>query len=81
MSLRDVSGGPVLGSLEALRDDLAVKLDMCGSMRDYAALSARYLDVLKRIDEKVAGPAGASGSPESAVDEFTQARNRRRGSA
>jgi hypothetical protein len=38
-------------ALEHLRDDLAEKLDLCESMRDYAALSQRIMDVLKQLDE------------------------------
>ncbi len=45
-----VSGGE-LESLRALRDDLAVKLGECDSMRDYAALSLRFMDALRRISE------------------------------
>lgn len=51
------ASGDRLETLVALRDDLAEKLDMCESMRDYAALSMRMLEVLKQVDELTEEPA------------------------
>lgn len=45
-------------ALVALRDQLAVDLDECASMRDKAALAQRFLDVLEQIaDIDRAAPA------------------------
>lgn len=50
MSLSDAVGsGSERRALEALRDALAVQLDVCESARDYAALSLRLMDCLSRI--------------------------------
>lgn len=50
-ALADVAAaGDRAATLKALRDSLAVDLDTCDSMRDKAALSARFLDVLAQID-------------------------------
>jgi t-SNARE complex subunit (syntaxin) len=50
--LRDAAAsGDRRKALEELRNDLAEKLDLCESMRDYAALSQRLMDVLSQIDE------------------------------
>ena len=52
MALVDAAGsGSELTLLEALRDDLARQLDECDSSRDYAALSLRLMDAVKRISE------------------------------
>jgi hypothetical protein len=39
-----------LRALKTLRDSLAADLDACASMRDKAALSQRFMDVLEQID-------------------------------
>ena len=64
-----VSGGDRRKSLEALRDRLAVDLDVCESARDVAALSQRLMDVLKQLDE-LGAPADESEG--TVLDEFTK---------
>lgn len=75
MSLNSVvSGGDELETLRVLRDALAVKLDECDSMRDYAALSLRFMDVLVRISELEARVPEREGS---ALDDITARRKAR----
>lgn len=65
--------GETLASLEAVRDQIAVDLALCESMRDKAALYLRLADVLKTIDElRPAKPKG------DAVDEIAARRAARR---
>lgn len=45
-----VSSGDYLRALEATRDEIALDLDACESMRDKAALYLRLADVLQRIE-------------------------------
>lgn len=51
MSLSEASPNGRLAGLIALRDRLANEIDQCDSSRDVAALSIRFMDVLKQIDE------------------------------
>ena len=65
--------GDALASLEATRDQIAVDLEMCESMRDKTALYARMTDVLSRIEElKPPKPKG------DVVDEIAARRSARR---
>ena len=75
MSLFDAAqSGVELTALEALRDDLALKLDDCDSLRDYAALSLRLLDTLRRLSELQPGvPVERS----SVLDELAKRRSAR----
>lgn len=73
MSLRDTSASDEVSALESLRDRLAGDIDDCESARDVASLSARYVEVLKRISE-IQGKAPAE---RSAVDEIAARRRRR----
>lgn len=63
-----------LAGLRALRDSLAVRLDGCTSDRDYAALSQRFMDALKQIDDITGGAKQA----ESPADEIARRRAARR---
>lgn len=51
MSLSESVSSGRIASLEALRDRLAREIDGCESSRDVAALSNRFQDVLREIDE------------------------------
>lgn len=51
MSLAESVSSGRIASLEALRDRLAQEIDGCESSRDVAALSNRFQDVLREIDE------------------------------
>lgn len=74
MSLKETAAtGKRLETLQALRDHLAQAIDACDSMRDLAALSRQFADVLQQID--------ALAEPEKkgdAVDEIAQRRAARR---
>jgi hypothetical protein len=59
-----------------VRDQIAADLDVCAAMRDRAALYARLVDVLARIDELA--PATPKGD---SVDEIARRRAARRASA
>ena len=59
MNLSEASQEGRLASLAALRDRLATEIDQCSSMRDVAALSQRFMDVLKQIDELGGGEKAA----------------------
>lgn len=75
MSLREVTEtGVELDALRALRDRLASELDSCESSRDVAALSARLVEVLKRVAEVEAKVPAAK----SALDEISDRRARRK---
>ena len=63
-----VAKGNARASLEALRDLLAGQIEGCDSGRDVAALSARLLDVLARLD---ALPAAVKGT---VLDEVAERR-------
>lgn len=51
MSIKDAVDGGRTAALRALRDRLATEIDGCESSRDVAALSNRFQDVLREIDE------------------------------
>ena len=75
MSLVDaVESDSELVALKALRKALAKQLDECESMRDYAALSLRLQDTLKRISE-LQGKSPARSSP---LDEISARRERKK---
>lgn len=75
MSLRDeATKGDRLQSLITLRDMLAADLDFCESMRDKAALSLRFMDVLEQIAEIEKAQPAREGT---ALDEFTRRRTER----
>lgn len=63
-----VARGELRASLEAFRDLLAGEIEASDSGRDKAALSARLLDVLTRLDGM---PAPAEGT---ALDELAKRR-------
>lgn len=66
-------------ALVALRQKLAVEIDMSESARDLGTLSARFLETLERIqviDDKRSEPKGGG-----ALDEFTKRREARRAPA
>jgi hypothetical protein len=63
-----VAKGALRPSLEALRDVLAAQIETCDSARDVAALSARLMDVLARLD---AMPAPVEGT---VLDELAKRR-------
>lgn len=65
---KTVAGGNLLASLVAARDFLAGRLEVCDSDRDVAALTARLLEVMTRID---AIPAAVKGTP---LDELAERR-------
>jgi hypothetical protein len=67
-----VAGEDYGRSLRALRDWLAGQLDGCDSKRDAAALSARLLDTLERIE------AIPNKAEVSAADEIAKRRASRR---
>lgn len=68
-----------LDGLEALRDTLAIQIENTRSGRDLAALAARFTDVLAQIEELAGGTCVAGTvATVTAVDEFTDRRNRRR---
>ncbi|BDX30942.1 hypothetical protein TUM20985_14890 [Mycobacterium antarcticum] len=72
-----VRDGDSIASLQAIRDQIAVDIDLCGSMRDKAALYLRLADVIGRIDELK--PLDAKGD---AIDEIAARRaDRRSGTA
>lgn len=71
-----VRQGKTFESLEALRDQIALDLEACESMRDKAALYLRMADVLARIDE--VRPVEVKGD---AVDEIAARRAARRASS
>lgn len=63
-----------LKALRALRRSLALQLDACESNRDFAALSLRLQDTLKRISElKSSAPAAVSS-----LDEIRARRERKK---
>jgi hypothetical protein len=70
-----VAAGETLAALEAMRDQIAIDLQSCESMRDKAALYLRLDGVLKSIDE--IRPAIVKGD---AVDEIAARRAARRAS-
>ena len=63
MSLSESVGSGRLAGLTALRDRLASEIDQCDSSRDVAALSIRFMDVLKQIDELNGAESSASDGP------------------
>lgn len=75
MSLLDaVESDDELKALRALRKALAAELEDCDSKRDYASLSLRLADTLKRITElKSVAPAESS-----ALDEIRARRERKK---
>ncbi|MGO3147096.1 MAG: hypothetical protein ACTIJ6_05385 [Leucobacter sp.] len=75
MSLSDAAAtGDEVQALEQLRDDLAMKLDACESLRDYAALSLRFMDTVKRITELKGEKPVSKGS---VLDELSKRRSAR----
>lgn len=72
--LEAVESDDELTALKALRKDLAKQLDDCDSKRDYAALSLRLQDTLKRISE-LKSKAPAAVSP---LDEIASRRARKK---
>ncbi len=56
--------------MKALRDRLAVDIDVCVSARDVSSLSQRFMDVLEQIDS-VAGKSQQKGTP---LDELKKRR-------
>lgn len=63
-----------LKALRALRRSLAEQLDVCESNRDFAALSLRLQDTLKRISElKSTAPVAVSS-----LDEIRARRERKK---
>lgn len=75
MSLLDaVESDDELTALKALRKGLAIQIEVCESNRDYAALSLRLQDTLKRISE-IQGKAPAATSP---LDEIASRRARKK---
>lgn len=75
MGLLDaVESDDELKALRALRKEIATQLEDCDSKRDYASLSLRLQDTLKRISElKAAGPTKSS-----ALDEIRARRERKK---
>jgi uncharacterized protein HemX len=71
-----VAKNELLPGLQAVRDQIAADLEACAAMRDRAALYARLVDVLARIDELA--PAIPKGDT---VDEIARRRADRRASA
>ena len=71
VSVSEASRGGELEALRALRDDLALKLDQCDSLRDYAALSLRFMDALERISVLESGMPEREGS---VLDELAKRR-------
>lgn len=67
--------GDRLTALRALRDRLAMDLDVCDSARDVAALSQRLMDVLAQIETIEKAQPAEKGTP---LDELN-ARRRARG--
>ena len=72
--LEAVESDDELTALKALRKDIATQLEDCDSKRDYAALSLRLQDTLKRITEL----KGRAPSKVSAVDEISARRARKK---
>lgn len=73
MSLHEViATGDLLKSLEGIRDQIAVDLDACESMRDRVALYLRLESVLARIEEAKPDAKG------DVVDEIAARRSARR---
>lgn len=70
------SSGDRRSALEALRDDLAAQLDDCGSKRDYAALSQRFMDVVKQLDELDRIPRSEDDTPLSLFQRRLEQRQR-----
>jgi hypothetical protein len=68
-----LSLGTTVACFEALRDQIALDLEVCSSMRDRAALYLRLIDVLKVLAEL--RPAVVEGD---AVDEIAARRSARR---
>lgn len=72
--LKAVESDDELRALKALRRGLAEQLESCESKRDYAALSLRLQDTLKRISEiRSATPAQVSS-----LDEIRARRERKK---
>lgn len=57
-------------ALRALRDRLAVDIDVCVSARDVSSLSQRFMDVLEQLDA-LAGKSQQRGTP---LDELKKRR-------
>lgn len=73
-SLPDAVTTGELEGLRALRERLASEIDSCDSARDVAALSARLMEVMKRVAEiEAKAPAQAS-----VADEIAERRRRRK---
>ena len=73
-SLPDAVTTGELEGLRALRDRLASEIESCDSARDVAALSARLMEVMKRVAEiEAKAPAQAS-----VADEIAERRRRRK---
>lgn len=74
MSLSEAVTGTRIDALRALRNRLASEIDNCESSRDVAALSNRFQDVLREIDELA--PQKIE-KPETSLDEVRLRRESR----
>lgn len=74
MSLPDAVTTGELEGLRALRDRLASEIESCAAARDVAALSARLMEVMKRVAEIEAKAPAQS----SVADEIAERRRRRK---